>query len=161
MPALAMACAALVLSFGATTFIERNLEVHGGVAGTDAGQGDEPVPRAETTALGRHDYQRDIQGRNIFDSSDLRTELRERYPADAFQLRDAVLLATVVADRVDQSSALIATGAGEELIVRGYGQGDWLVQELRITRIGQGQVTITAPSGDHRQLVMGSQRAEL
>ncbi len=159
-PTLAMAGAALVLSFGAARLIERNLAVHGGEAGMEAMRPRMTSERpGEADALPLAAYRDPIVGRNLFDSSAAAREPWETPPVRPFPAKDAVLLATVVADRDDQSSALIATGQDGD--IRGYGKGDWLLREARITRIDQGVVMLTSPNGEVRRLAMGWKRAEL
>ena len=156
-PALAMAGAALVLSFGAARLIERNLEVHGGEAGMEIEAPHADAPGEDPRGpIPLEAYLDPIVERDLFDSAS-RTRVPNDGPVGSGISGEAVLLATVVADRKDQSSALIATGE----TIGGYGQGDWLLQEARITRIDQGVVTLRSASGEVRRLVMRWQRAEL
>mgnify|MGYP006863482588 FL=1 len=75
-------------------------------------------------------------------------------------MSDAQLIATVVVEDPDASTALIATGRGEAMLVQIYGMGDLLQDEGRITRIDQGRVTLHSPVGEVQHLLLGM-RAEL
>jgi hypothetical protein len=105
-------------------------------------------------------YQDAIIGRNIFDSVGRTRGLVLTPPELTFPLEEARLIATVVAEDRDASTALIATGRGDHHHVAVYGLGDLLLDEGRITRIDQGRVTLHSLSGQAQQLVLGM-RAEL
>ena len=155
-----MAGVALALSFTATKAIEHNLQVHGGEAGTEGTTALADRDNPEPDVLPLSAYRQAIQGRNIFDSGDGSGTPWEPTTTNT-GIDGIVLVATVVADREEQSSALIATGRGGDTLVKGYGRGDQLLDGARITAIDQGQVTLHSADGEIQRLIMGWKRAEL
>ena len=156
LPAATMAGLALALSFGVTHTMERILSAQGGEAVEPAGvdpavlaAGDAP-----SEALPLRAYERAIVERDIFDSRRV-GPYEPTPPTRGIPVEDAQLIATVVAEVRDDSSALIATGHGTGHHVGVYGLGDLLLDEGRITRIDQGRVTLHSKAGQERHLVMG------
>lgn len=157
LPAATMAGTALVLSFGVTRAMERILSAQGGEAAVPlVASADMDDTKAERVPLDRRAYLDAIIGRDIFDSqARLRFEVWTP-PVQGFPLSDTQLLATVVVEDHNASTALIATGSGDDTLVQVYGLGDALLGEGRITRIDQGRVTVHSHKGQVQHLQLGS-----
>jgi hypothetical protein len=157
LPAATMAGLALALSFGVTHTMERILSAQGGEAVEPAGM-DAPTRAAESPPpepLSKRAYERAILGRDIFATSKRPGPELWTPPVDTFPVEDAQLIATVVAEQRDDSSALIAIGHGAGHHVGVYSLGDLLLDQGRITRIDQGRVTLHSLNGQVQHLVMG------
>jgi len=162
LPAATMAGLALAASFGVTKAMEGILLAQGGEAVEPLAEGTNmhataDIP-AETPPL--RAFERTILGRNIFDSRRRTGPGSPVPPILDVAIDGAQLIATVVTEDHQASTALIALGSGEQQFVDVYGLGDRLLEEGRITHIDQGRVTLLSPVGEVQHLRMGM-RAEL
>jgi type II secretion system protein C len=108
---------------------------------------DEPVARVDERprALPKSTYVDAIVRRNIFDSTATPAAATDAVGAgDCKSTDSARLLATMVADPVEYSSALIALGSGKDAKADGYAIGDTVGSEGRITLIEQKKVCLDA-----------------
>ncbi len=111
----------------------------------------EPLPRG--------DYVQAIVGRDIFDTRRPSDKARER-PLLPGAPEGARLIATVVTEDREGSTALIASERGAEQHVAVYRRGDHLEDGSHVHRIDQGRVLLSTPAGAVRDLVLG-RRTEL
>lgn len=123
--------------------------------------GEEPParPAAESkvrrsAASSRNDYVKAIVERSIFDSNAVGSSSSGGVAEgpEAKSDLDARLLATVVAEPVEYSSALIARSGGTE--ARGYGVGDSLFGEGTVVGIEQKRVVIERNDGSREFISM-------
>ncbi len=114
-------------------------------AGADS-EDDGPVTPRRNRRKDKATYSEPILARNIFDSSGLASS-GEDGPQDGDRKSDlkVVLLATMVAEPAEYSSALIAEEGGDK--ARGYGIGDVLMGEATVVKIEQKKVHVRRTDG--------------
>ena len=115
----------------------------------DGAEKDRGTRRIQTRTLTKASYVDPILKRNMFDPDavDVVIEDSKDVGADRATDLDLILLATVVANPEDYSSALIAEDKRDGAAM-GYGIGDDLVGEGKIVRIEQKRVIIKRNSGE-------------
>jgi len=126
-------------------------DASGTVAGGDAGERDSATPRRRNKRY----YVTPIHERNIFDSSSLGVETTDEGEVEGSDRKSdlkVVLLATVVAQPSDYSSALIAEEKGDG--AAGYGIGDDLLGEATIVRIEPRRVIVRRSDGTVEYIAM-------
>ncbi len=160
-----IAAAALLAALGAGQVVARLLQLPEGasVAVADlepaATSGSRRARNRESSgALPKRSYLDPILDRNIFDSSAVGTTASAEETGDGGRRTDlqVTLLATVVAEPEDFSSALISAG-DKDGKVQGYGIGDDLLGEATILRIEQKKVVIKRSDGSIEYLDMGGE----
>lgn len=112
-------------------------------------------PVAEAPAVSKREFVDPILRRNIFDSANVGMATTAAEVGDSDRKSDlkVVLLATVVADPAEYSSALIAEEKGKTGAL-GYGIGDRLLDEAEIVRIEQRKVIIRRDDGTIEYIAM-------
>lgn len=130
----------------------------------DDGGPDEPAsgfsPRRPRP--GKSEFVRPIVERSLFDSAKVGQQGGSGESDGPVGLSDldAVLLATVVANTPEYSSALIQAGKGDSAETRGYGVGDSLMGEGTVVEIMQRKVVIERPDGS-REFIQMDGKAEV
>ncbi len=167
---IAAACAlAWLLAFGIDTAIGRLLALPDDATlatTSDMSLGAETTatasarPERPTTPrrVSKSDLVNPIVKRSIFDSSKIGQEASKGDPTGPVGLSDldATLLATIVADPPEYSSALISSGKGGAA-TRGYGIGYDLMGEGTIVEIHARKVVIERPDGSREFIQMNAE----
>ncbi len=162
-----IAAVALVLAFGAGQGLRVLLRLPDGavVSKAQTTESDGAAARRQRSrdssrALSKNTYADPILRRNIFDSTAVGSTSSGDVDPGIDGRRtslDVTLLATVVAEPEEYSSALITSGDRREASVQGYGIGDDLLGEATIVRIEQKKVVIRRSDGTIEYIDMGGE----